>query len=221
MSGTVIRLQNLVSLTVSHIALNPVVTASLLWVLTRGPLAIRQRLFDRVASLRDAQRFTRIVRALKALLVLGLLGTANRKLNEVALNAWRWKSEKRRWIMNQELAVITGGCSGIGELIVKGLWKKGVKIVVLDIQERPASLRGSKSLAFDCWKNNNNATQTRASTGSPAILQTQLPSTTSQTRSAPRSDHPQSLSTMPELQAPKPSSTCPRIGCARSSMSMS
>ena len=62
-------------------------------------------------------------------------------LNTAALNAWRLKSEKRRWDWKKEVAVVTGGCSGIGEVVVKGLMKKGVKVAVIDIQPLPDSLK--------------------------------------------------------------------------------
>jgi all-trans-retinol dehydrogenase (NAD+) len=129
-------------ISLSQVALNPIATASLLWVLTKSPPQIRGRLLDRFAALRDPRRLARILNALKALLAFGLLGTVNRQLNSIALNAWRLRSEKKRWQFNQEIAVITGGCSGIGEMIVKGLVKKGVTVVILDIQQLPASLQG-------------------------------------------------------------------------------
>ena len=122
--------------------MNPVLTASLLWVLTKGPPQVRERLFARFASLRDTTKLNRIVKSLKWLLALGLLKNVNKYLNSVALNAYRLKSEKKKWDWNQEIAVVTGGCSGIGELTVKGLVKKGVKVAVLDIQQLPASIQG-------------------------------------------------------------------------------
>jgi all-trans-retinol dehydrogenase (NAD+) len=46
--------------------------------------------------------------------------------------------------------VVTGGCSGIGELVVKRLIGRGIKVAVLDIQELPASLQGCKLYLFRC-----------------------------------------------------------------------
>lgn len=68
----------------------------------------------------------------------------NKQLNRIALNAWRVRSEKKRWIMNQEIAVVTGGCSGIGERIVKGLVNQGVRVAVLDIHQLPLGLQGCR-----------------------------------------------------------------------------
>ncbi|KAF2744489.1 dehydrogenase/reductase SDR family member 8 precursor [Sporormia fimetaria CBS 119925] len=175
-SGAIISLQNLLSLTVSHIALNPTVTAALLWLLTRSPAGIRDRIVNRSASLRDPVRFAKIVKALKNLLVVGLITKVNKQLNKVALNAWRFKSDKARWNLNGEVAVVTGGCSGIGLLIVKGLWKRGVKVAVLDIQPLPPTLQGTGTIHFfqcdiiDPNAVSQTAEDIRAKLGAPSIL---------------------------------------------------
>lgn len=145
MSATAQRISNLVSLSVSHIALNPVISAALLWILTKAPPPVRERLFNRFTSLRNHERIKRIVKALKWLLALGLLRGVNSQLNKIALNAWRLKSERKKWNWDEEIAVVTGGCSGIGELTVKGLVKKGLTVAVLDIQQLPPSLQGCRA----------------------------------------------------------------------------
>jgi hypothetical protein len=66
-------------ISLSQVALNPIVTASLLWVLTKSPPQLRGRLIERFAALRDPRRLARILNALKALLALGLLGTVNQQ----------------------------------------------------------------------------------------------------------------------------------------------
>lgn len=99
------------------------------------------------AILRDPKRFAQIVKALKWCLALGVTGVVNRQFNDVALNAGRWTSEKQRWNWHEEVAVITGGCSGIGELIVKKLINRGIKVAVLDIQSLPPSLQGCKFMS--------------------------------------------------------------------------
>lgn len=137
-------LSNLVSLSVSTVTLNPVVTASLLWVLTRGPENVRGRLLNAVSSLQNPKTLANVVKALKVLLAVGVAGSVNGKLNQLALNAWRIKSEKKKWNWNQEIAVVTGGCSGIGELVVKRLINRGLKVAVLDIQQLPPSLQGCR-----------------------------------------------------------------------------
>jgi len=160
----------------SKIALNPFITASLLWVLTRGPPNIRNQILKTITSLQSPPTLARVVKALKWLLAFGVLGTANRTLNELALNSWRAKSEKSRWQWNKEVAVVTGGCSGLGELLVKKLIDKGVRVAVLDIQQLPPSLRGHSSVQFfacdvtDPVAVSKTAEQVASSMGSPSIL---------------------------------------------------
>lgn len=148
MSVALQRASNLVSLAVANVALNPAITAALLYLLTKAPERVRSQLTSRIAALRDPHKFIRIVKALKWCLALGVAGVVNRRLNHVALNAGRWKSEKQRWNFSGtgkgEVAVVTGGCSGIGELIVKRLVNKGAKVAIMDIQELPRSLQGCK-----------------------------------------------------------------------------
>ncbi|KAF2264265.1 dehydrogenase/reductase SDR family member 8 precursor [Lojkania enalia] len=179
MSATAQRLSNLISLSFSHIALNPVLSGALLWVLTKGPTQVRARLASRFAALRDSGRLEQITKALRLLLALGLLRNVNGYLNKIALNAWRLKpliGEKKKWNWSEEIAVVTGGCSGIGELIVRGLVKKGLRVAILDIQELPPELQGYANIKFfacditDPTAVNTTAERIRAMMGSPSIL---------------------------------------------------
>jgi len=136
---------------VGHAALNPVVTSALLWILTKAPVSVRARLTDRITVLRDPRRVEQIVRALKWCLAFGVTGVVNRKLNQVALNGGRWGSESAKWDWNKEVAVVTGGCSGIGMLVVKGLVGRGVKVAVLDVNDLPASMQGCEYPLFHTW----------------------------------------------------------------------
>ena len=135
---------NLLTTSVRQVALNPVVTAALLWILTKGPEQLRGHFTSRIAALRDPRRYAQILKALKWCLVLGTAGVVNKQLNHIALNAGRFRSDKARWKWNQEVAVITGGCSGIGEVIVKALVSRGIRVAVLDIQQLPPSLQSRK-----------------------------------------------------------------------------
>lgn len=141
------RATNLISSSVNQVAFNPIVSAALLWVLTKAPVGFRDRIINKIGILRDPKRLAQLVKALKVCFALGVTGVVNRHLNDVALNAGRWmsSSEKKRWRWGEEVAVVTGGCSGIGELIVKGLVGKGVRVAVLDVRDLPASLQGCKS----------------------------------------------------------------------------
>lgn len=48
----------------------------------------------------------------------------------MALNNWTGKAS---FVKSQEIVLITGGASGIGELMARGFAAKGVKVVVLDL----------------------------------------------------------------------------------------
>jgi len=82
MSVAVQRASNLVSLTIGHVALNPVVSAAVLWLLTRAPVGLRSQLTSRIKALRDPHKFVQIVKALKVCLALGVAGVLNRQLNQ-------------------------------------------------------------------------------------------------------------------------------------------
>jgi len=144
MSGLVNRVLSLVTTSAGHVALNPLVTAALLWILTKAPEQLRNQLTARIAALRDPRRYAQVVRMLKWCLAFGTMRVVNQQMNHIALNAGRIRSERARWNWSQEVAVITGGCSGIGELVVKRLVHKGIKVAVLDIQQLPLSLQGCK-----------------------------------------------------------------------------
>ncbi|KAM3074115.1 hypothetical protein ACMFMG_003064 [Clarireedia jacksonii] len=70
------------------------------------------------------------MRALKTLLVFGVLRKANSKLSQLGLN--NWKSDAK-FVKSQEVVLITGGASGIGEIMARDFSSKGVKVVVMDI----------------------------------------------------------------------------------------
>jgi hypothetical protein len=65
-------------------------------------------------------------------------------LCSLALNNYRLRSDKARWKWDEEVAVITGGCGGLGVILAKRLTDKGVKVAILDIQALPESLKDSQ-----------------------------------------------------------------------------
>ncbi|DAA76397.1 TPA_exp: putative Short-chain dehydrogenase/reductase 2 [Trichophyton benhamiae CBS 112371] len=69
--------------------------------------------------------------ALKALASIGLLRIVNGFLNRRALN--NWTSDEFVW--RREIALVTGGSDGIGQRIALLLARRGLKVVVLDVQE--------------------------------------------------------------------------------------
>ncbi|XP_014553504.1 hypothetical protein COCVIDRAFT_107492 [Bipolaris victoriae FI3] len=146
MAAALQNLVNLVATSATHVALNPIVTTALLWILTKGPLQLRRQLTNRIPALRDSTQYAHIVKALKVCLAFGAARVLNKQLNHVALNSGRLRSDKARWNWSREVAVVTGGCSGIGELVVKRLISKDIRVAILDIRQLPPSLQSGKSL---------------------------------------------------------------------------
>lgn len=90
---------------------------------------------------------------LQVLIGLGVVRTLNAGLNALATNNWRISSTppSGKWDWPNEIAVVTGGCGGIGLALVEGLTAKGVRVAVLDIQDPPPSLKAnSKASFFKC-----------------------------------------------------------------------
>ncbi|TKA64530.1 hypothetical protein B0A49_10084 [Cryomyces minteri] len=69
-------------------------------------------------------------RTMKVLLGAGILYRLNNLLTKLVLNNW---VSDRTWDWKREVVLVTGGCSGIGELIVHKLTEKNIKVAVLDI----------------------------------------------------------------------------------------
>ena len=110
------------------------------------------------------------------MLALGVVGSVNKKFNQLALNAYRGNDERKRWVWKQEIAIVTGGCSGIGLLLVKRLLQRGVKVAILDIQELPPALESHAGIEFfkcdvaDPEAVFRTADEVRKTLGAPSIL---------------------------------------------------
>jgi all-trans-retinol dehydrogenase (NAD+) len=126
------------------VILNPFVTGPLLLVLTNGPTVIREPLLSQLVALINRQNVKRLILGLKWALALGLVQKINSWLNAVALTNWQVRPAKDKWVWDSEIAVVTGGSSGIGAEIVKCLVRKGVQVAVLDIQPVPKDMDGRK-----------------------------------------------------------------------------
>lgn len=70
------------------------------------------------------------VRTLKILFVFGILKRLNNKLSQLVLNNWKGNA---KFTKSQELVLITGGSSGMGELVARDFSSQGVKVVVMDL----------------------------------------------------------------------------------------
>jgi all-trans-retinol dehydrogenase (NAD+) len=117
------------------------VTAPLLVALLYYPEKLRDLLPERVRHLVRSQA---LIRALSVFLGLSVLRGINKKLSQWTAN--NWKSDAK-FVKSQELVLISGGCSGIGKFIAEGFAKRGVKVVILDLNHPKTTLRESAGLS--------------------------------------------------------------------------
>lgn len=126
--------------------LNPIVTGSLLAFLEKAPKETIQNLLQH-ASLPPDYDLAKVKMVLMALAAVGALRAANNKLSSMAVNNWRLGGAPG-WDWPKEIAVVTGGSSGIGLAIVKKLLTKGIKVAVFDIQPLPKELQNKPSVRY-------------------------------------------------------------------------
>jgi short-subunit dehydrogenase len=129
---------------IKNLALQPAVPASALLFLAYAPHNVVHRVLD-PQVLQRILGTTDVRSPLRILLALGVARTLNRFLNRWALNNWSLSAQSG-WKWEGELAVVTGGCNGIGRAIVLGLAAKGVKVAVLDVQELPSDMAQIKAI---------------------------------------------------------------------------
>ncbi|GME26202.1 Short-chain dehydrogenase/reductase SDR [Neofusicoccum parvum] len=170
----------------ANAALSPSLTGLLLLVLARGPAEARRRLASALGAEADPERLERAKRVLRVLFALGVARVANAVLNRWALRGWRWGRAKGgpAWdfdgkVGTGEVVVVTGGCSGIGREVVKGLVERGgvgVKVVVVDVVDLPEEFEGRPNIVYyGCDLTSppsihETAAMIRADCGDPTVL---------------------------------------------------
>lgn len=123
---------------VTNLTLQPAIPASALAFLAYAPADVVQRVFN-PQTLQRLFGTTDVKSPLRIILALGIARVLNRFLSRWALNNWTLSAQSG-WQWQGELAVVTGGCSGVGRAIVLGLVEKGVEVAILDVQELPADM---------------------------------------------------------------------------------
>lgn len=127
---------------------NPLVTGPLLLLLTKAPDHVKEPIIRHLVSIAPQLTIRRVVSSLKWLCAIGLVKHVNSWLNSLATNGWSIRSDANRWVWSKEIAVVTGGCGGIGEVVVNGLIQRGVKVAILDVQPLPKRLEHCMSLSI-------------------------------------------------------------------------
>ncbi|CAI4217772.1 unnamed protein product [Parascedosporium putredinis] len=92
-----------------------------------------------------------------------------------ALNNWRLTGHPG-WEWEKEVAVVTGGCSGIGKEVVLGLVANGVRVAILDVQPLPKDLEAIDAVHYWACDISSPAAvkaaadEIRSTLGNPSIL---------------------------------------------------
>lgn len=81
------------------------------------------------------------------MLGLAIFNLLNKILNSWSLNNWRVTADKR-WRWDKEVAVVTGGCGGIGKELVLGLARRGVKVAIFDVQPLPKDMEANANVLY-------------------------------------------------------------------------
>ncbi|KAK0617506.1 hypothetical protein B0T14DRAFT_525326 [Immersiella caudata] len=143
---------------VGRIAVSPFFSGSLLLATcfpdtTRNAVAsITTRLPVNLAASLPANIPPLLASRTASLALCGLFAQAivvwlNRSLNTMASNGWRVGPGKD-WHWPNEIAVVTGGSSGIGKAVVERLTALGVRIAVFDVQGLPKDLQENPRVRF-------------------------------------------------------------------------
>lgn len=120
---------------IKHTALQPAVTGALLAAMLYYP--------DRLAELlplrfRHLAHSARALSWIKTFLALGLARTINNKLSQLVLNNWTFDSWRGT---GHEVVLVTGGCSGIGELLVHRMARSAKTVIAVDLNPPKRPLR--------------------------------------------------------------------------------
>ncbi|KAF3911863.1 hypothetical protein AA313_de0209390 [Arthrobotrys entomopaga] len=118
-----------------------------------------------------AADYQTLSKAIRSALIWGVFYKINRYLNWGTSNNW---VKDNSWVWEKEVALVTGGSGGIGELVVKGLAEKGLKVVVLDVidltYEAPSNVYFYKCDITSTAQIAEVAEEIRTIVGNPTIL---------------------------------------------------
>ncbi|KAF2728824.1 NAD(P)-binding protein [Polyplosphaeria fusca] len=156
----------------------PVITGGLLYLLTRGPQHIRERMLQPLQSHLLLSRLPSFITFLKLLTAVGVARRVSQSLNRLAWNNWSFGRPGAPFKFGpgkKELVVITGGSSGFGYEMVK-LFNEHARVVVLDVSPFPDELAQlSDVFYYTCDVTDTNAVvelceEIRTTHGDPSVL---------------------------------------------------
>ncbi|KAI0136795.1 hypothetical protein BJ170DRAFT_30908 [Xylariales sp. AK1849] len=131
------------------VALSPFVSGFLLAILGDFSQPVREALI-RYLPLPPTTTLRGYKKGIRVLFVLAVVRLVGNALSNWALNNWRL-SPQRVCDWKREIAVVTGGSSGIGQKLVEGLVRKGTRVAVLDVQPLPTSMQDNANIRyFEC-----------------------------------------------------------------------
>ena len=107
-------------------SLSPFVSCPLLLTVTLAPAAARDALSSLLSTPIGDGVIASAKVVLRALLGVGIIRWVNWGVNTLAARSWRLTTD-RRWDWSEEIAVVTGGSSGIGQETVAQLADLGAR----------------------------------------------------------------------------------------------
>lgn len=138
---------------VGRLVLSPILTGPLLLAATYAPAETKNVLATMASKIPDAiasstpSDLSTTKTVLRVLVALGIVRLINKFLNTMASNSWRMTKSKG-WDWPNEIAVVTGGSSGIGAATVERLLAMGMRVAVLDVQDIPKTLQVDSRVKF-------------------------------------------------------------------------
>ena len=113
----------------ARVLLQPVVTGALFLASLRAPSRYRE-----IVNLLSKDRInpTYLSRTIVALIAAGVTYRLNNAIARRVLNNW---TSDNTWNWDREIVLVTGGCSGIGEVVVRKLSERNIKVAIFDVAE--------------------------------------------------------------------------------------
>jgi hypothetical protein len=125
------------------VPVGPIISGFAWWLLSRATNPAQ--LDNIIANIPLSQ--SNLINLAKLFFGVGLTRYLSSEFSLYALNNYR-SADTGRWDWPNEVAVVTGGCSGIGEEIVRALAEKGVKVAILDVTPLPDRLKNGELHVF-------------------------------------------------------------------------